>query len=160
VHRGGSHKQSADGSVANMARESVGRRRFQQRIMDQGESRGVRADSALEARMRRCLILRQGGEPPETPGPFSLLSEYPEGRESVKGSQAAQKARALDRFPSFRRNTSWLSGKGGPRTAALSCLPLVGPRLLRKGGTIQQRFLLTQAGLLMEAATVRSGGPL
>ena len=134
MHRGGSHKQSADGSVANMARESVGRRRFQQRIMDQGESRGVRADSALEARMRRCLILRQGGEPPETPGPFSLLSEYPEGRESVKGSQAAQKARALDRFPPFRRRLPGYQGKGANGTGA-SRLPLVGPETRKRKET-------------------------
>ena len=53
--------------------------------------------------MRRCLILRQGDEPPETPGPLSLGIHVPERKESVKGSQAAQKPRALDRFLPFQR---------------------------------------------------------
>ena len=53
--------------------------------------------------MRRCLILRQGDEPPETPGPLSLGIHVPERKESVKGSQAAQRPRALDRFLPFRR---------------------------------------------------------
>ena len=53
--------------------------------------------------MRRCLILRQGDKPPETPGPLSLGIHVPERKESVKGSQAAQKPRALDRFLPFRR---------------------------------------------------------
>ena len=39
-----------------------------------------------------------GGKPPETPAPLSLLPHYSEQSESVKGSQAAQKPRALDRF--------------------------------------------------------------
>ena len=42
-----------------------------------------------------------GGKPPETPGPLSLGIHVAERRESVKGSQAAQKRRALDRFPPF-----------------------------------------------------------
>jgi len=53
--------------------------------------------------MRRCLILRQGDKPPETPGPLSLGIHVPERKKSVKGSQAAQKPRALDRFLPFRR---------------------------------------------------------
>jgi hypothetical protein len=53
--------------------------------------------------MRRRLILRQGDKPPETPGPLSLGIHVPERKKSVKGSQAAQKPRALDRFLPFRR---------------------------------------------------------
>ena len=44
-----------------------------------------------------------GDKPPETPGPLSLGIYVPERKESVKGSQAAQKPRALDRFLPFRR---------------------------------------------------------
>jgi hypothetical protein len=66
-----------------------------------------------------------GGEPPETPGPLSLLLDDTERRESVKGSQAAQKARALDRFSPFEK-PSGHEGKGACERA-LSCLPLVGP---------------------------------
>ena len=46
-----------------------------------------------------------GDKPPETPGPLSLGIYVPERKESVKGSQAAQKPRALDRFLPFRRAT-------------------------------------------------------
>ena len=55
--------------------------------------------------MRRCLILRQGDKPPEPPGPLSLGIHIPERKKSVKGSQAAQKPRALDRFLPFRTAT-------------------------------------------------------
>src|ERR1017187_6405116 len=67
------------------------------------------------ASLRRCLILHQGDEPPETPGPLSLGIYVPERKKSVKGSQAAQKPRALDRFLPFRRERGPL---GGPVAAA------------------------------------------
>jgi len=62
--------------------------------------RGEAEGDAREARMRRRLIPRQGAGPLK-PRPLSLGFEVPERRESVKGSQAAPKRRALDRFPPF-----------------------------------------------------------
>ena len=79
-----------------------------------GEWRGRRR---AKARMRRCLILRQGDKPPETPGPLFLLLHPGEGRESVKGPQAAQHRRALDRFPPFpARSYDQKKGASGRRT--------------------------------------------
>src|SRR5438445_11813232 len=83
--RGAGRDQSADGSMATVALESVDRRRKTYRLG---------ADSALNARMRRCLILRQGARPLRPPAPLSLLFHVAEGREFVKGSQAAPKQRA------------------------------------------------------------------
>ena len=42
-----------------------------------------------------------GGEPPETPAPFPSGICVSERKQSVKGSQAAQKRRALDRSLPF-----------------------------------------------------------
>jgi hypothetical protein len=53
---------------------------------DRNHARGQRAD----ARMRRCLILHQGDEPPETPGPLSLDCEHTGGRTAVKGTLRRQ----------------------------------------------------------------------
>src|ERR1039457_1468411 len=97
-------KESADGSMATKARESTGRMQSEER--SQGERDGeVRQGTARHARMRRCLILRQGAKPPETPAPLSLGIQVPERREFVKGSQAAQQRRALDKFPSRSEDT-------------------------------------------------------
>jgi hypothetical protein len=69
--------------------------------------RGRRAERAHEAPPHTP----PGGKPPETPGPLSLGIDVPERRQSVKGSQAARKRRALDRLPPFRRYR-WDEGKG------------------------------------------------
>ena len=66
---GGSCKQSADGSMATKARESTGRE-CNPRKDRKGKETGVRRGTARYARMRRCLKLRQGAKPPETPAPF------------------------------------------------------------------------------------------
>jgi len=54
--------------------------------MERVENGTWREGQRAEARMRRCLKLRQGGKPPETPGPLSLGLDCWEGRKSVKGS--------------------------------------------------------------------------
>ena len=59
------------------------------------------ANGALMARMRLCLILRHGASPPGTPCPLCLVIKISERRGNVKGSQAAQKARALDMSSPF-----------------------------------------------------------
>ena len=71
-----------------------------------------------------------GDKPPETPGPLSLGIYVPERKESVKGSQAAQKPRALDRFLPFRRATGMRErgplggGSSPPRHATKDYGPL------------------------------------
>ena len=94
---------------------------------DSGKSgiRKMRGGRRANARMRRCLILRQGDEPPETPGPLSLGLDCKEGKESVKGSLRRQPRPPLtDSFPS-EENSSNDEGKGA-MGGALACLPLVG----------------------------------
>jgi hypothetical protein len=125
--------ESADGSRAITAQESTGgkpsgqqasramRRREQAVHRRAGTGTKVR-HGARDARMRRCLILRQGASPLRPPAPFPSSFQVAEGRKIVKGSQAAQKARALDNFPPFRRFLRE-AGKGalcgsGPPTAS------------------------------------------
>ncbi len=95
----------------------------------------------------RCPAPRQGGYPPETPRPLSLLPYVPE-RSSPsrvrsgksfqtrkRFSSAAHKPRALDRCGPFRRLTEIReSGQLQSSLAARSCLPLVGPELHEKFG--------------------------
>ena len=85
-----------------MALETMGQKanpkrvrgRTESGISGRGERRGKRAHEALPH-------TPPGGKPPETPGPLSLGVQLSERKESVKGSQAAQQQRALDRFPPF-----------------------------------------------------------
>jgi hypothetical protein len=72
---GEGRNQSADGSMATMARESMGR--MQSEVSSPGKGQGEtrqgetrQGDGALKARMRRCLILRQGASPLRPPAPF------------------------------------------------------------------------------------------
>jgi hypothetical protein len=57
-------------------------------------------EAARYARLRRGLKLRQGARPLR-PRPLSLDIDCIERSQSVKGSQAAPKRRALDRSPPF-----------------------------------------------------------
>src|SRR5437660_9200406 len=57
-------------------------------MSDSLESRVGRGRRRAGARMRRCLILRQGASPLR-PGPLSLWMYCMDSEESVKGSQAA-----------------------------------------------------------------------
>ena len=96
---GGSCKQSADGSMATKARESTGRVQSEER--SPGKERGGRAgDSALGAH-EALPHTPPGGKPPETPAPFPSGIRVSERKQSVKGSQAAQNRRALDRLLPF-----------------------------------------------------------
>ena len=71
-------------------------------------ARGQRAD----ARMRRSLILGQGDEPPETPGPLSLGCEYTEGRRTVKGPLGRQPLPPLTVLLPSEEKTFRYEGKG------------------------------------------------
>jgi hypothetical protein len=82
----------------------------------------------------RCPAPRQGGYPPETPGPLSLLPHVPERSSPSRVRFAAQKPRALDgsgpfrRFPEIRE-----SGQMQSAPACGRVLPPVGrPRAARQ----------------------------
>ena len=59
-----------DGSMATQARGEVDEQKNNPRRAMRGETEGVGREGALEARMRRCLILRQGAGPLKPPAPF------------------------------------------------------------------------------------------
>ena len=93
--RGAGRDRSADGSMATVALESVGRRRKEYRLG---------ADSALNARMRRCLILRQGARPLRPPAPFPFFFMFRKGGNlSRVRKPRPNTGHALHKFPPFRR---------------------------------------------------------
>ena len=100
---GEGRNQSADGSMATMAQESTSRMQSEKSSLEKRE-KGIsppRRSGARERAHEAPPHTPPGGKPPETPGPLSLGIHVPERRQSVKGSQAAQKRRALDRLPPF-----------------------------------------------------------
>jgi len=85
------------------------------------------AARALQARMRRCLKLRQGAKPPETPSPLSLCRNRKGRRTRRQGIvNRTLVGSALDTWLSFPERFHD-QGKGAPAQAASACLPLVGP---------------------------------
>ena len=112
--------------------------------------------SALKARMRRCLILRQGASPLRSPAPFPSDVIIGKGGSLSRVRYAGQKRAALDRLPPFRTNPSHYEGKGalggaGFRVPPVGRLPTdANFEALNQGEIIS----LTQTGLLMEAARV------
>jgi len=95
-----------------------------------GQESGIRpkGTSALEARMRRCLKLRQGASPLRPPAPFPLHWIIRKGGVLSRVRCAGQMRAALDRTPPFRTNCL-TRGKGGLSAAALVGLPLVGSQI-------------------------------
>jgi hypothetical protein len=93
-------------------------------VEDEGKDRLV--GGAPEARMRRCLILRQGTSPLRPPAPFPSGSMFQNGRNLSRVRKPRKKLRALDKFLPFRR-LNWDEGKGALNAVAPSRLPLVGP---------------------------------
>src|ERR1700677_1657270 len=106
--------------MATVALESTGRSQAEERAEENsdwnnresalGHTRRRRAPLLPGRATRRAKCAHEavpqtppGGAPPETPGPLPLGIHVPERRESVKGPQAAQQRRALDRFPPFCR---------------------------------------------------------
>ena len=112
-------------------------------------------DGALEARTRRCLVLRHGASPLRPPAPISFFFII---RKRGKLSRV-RKPRKL-RAPltaSLSSEEFAQTRKWGPAGAgAFSCLPLVGPPQPRLPAA---KNLLDRTGLLMEAATVRERLP-
>ena len=96
---------SADGSMATMARESTGRSQFNDESTGGERTEIRRGGGARYARMRRCLMLRQGACPlrPRPPFPRKPFSRRPKICQGY--ASRAQTRRALDRFPPFRSST-------------------------------------------------------
>jgi hypothetical protein len=78
---GGSCKQSADGSMATMARGEVNGQKNNPKRACEGKEMapGIDRRGALKARMRLCLILRQGASPLSPPAPFPSGSRFQNG---------------------------------------------------------------------------------
>ena len=122
--------------------------------------------SALNARMRRCLILRQGASPLKPPAPFPSGSRLQNGGNLSRVRKPRNTSAPLtdslrsktstemrERGPSARRAVS----RGNGALRALEALPQTPP-----GGEPPETtfycpiiFSLTGDGHLMEAATVR-----
>src|SRR5579862_9413686 len=141
---GGSCKQSADGSMATEARgrqrtEAQSKESVQKgKAMDAGESR------AREARMRRCLILRQGASPLRPRAPFPSGTRLQNGGNPSRVRQprnnsapltdshrSEQRAEMRERGLSARRGRVWrISEAGTARYARMRrCL------ILRQGAS-------------------------
>jgi hypothetical protein len=81
-----------------------------------------RRTSALKARMRRCLILRQGAKAPlRPPAPFPSDVILRKGGSLSRVRYAGQIQAALDRPPPFRTNHARQEGKGALGVGRLSC---------------------------------------
>jgi hypothetical protein len=75
---GGSCNQSADGSMATMARREVNGQKSNPSRACEGTEMAL-GDGALEARLRLCLKLRQGASPLRPPAPFPSGSRFQNG---------------------------------------------------------------------------------
>src|SRR5271157_5234910 len=122
-----------------------------ERIGRSGEQRAI-------ARMRRCLILRQGASPLKPPAPFPALPLL--GREETcQGSASPAKTRPplTASLPSEETHSN---GQGKGPLAMTFRAPPLGRRARRhkaSGPPSREFFRLTEAGLLMEAATAKRG---
>jgi hypothetical protein len=112
-------KHGDTGAEQNRTEKSSGKTAYP------GKEHKLRRGQRARARMRRCLILRQGDEPPETPGPLSLGLDCTEGRKSVKGSLRRQHRPPLTAFLPSEETHPGDEGKGAKGNGR-SRLPLVG----------------------------------
>jgi len=175
--------ESADGSKATEARESVWQRAIQKNTRAVGACGhkaaarvGTLGDSARSAH-EALPPTPPGGKPPETPGPLSLDPRFYASQRICPGFASPAQNAALDRSPGLptgvlRRGKGglWQTGglppppRGRPRT--IRCYrptPRSARRrrclLLRQGASPLRpppRYL-TRTGLLMEAVTEGSG---
>jgi hypothetical protein len=129
---GEGHNQSADGSMATMAQESTGQKPVRKRggTNKSGRWLGVKCSEgrrALAARMRRCLILRQGAGPLRPRPPFPSTGFF--GSEGIGQGFAsrAQKTGAplTDSLTSER--VTGIRERGPLQSGLCVRLPLVAP---------------------------------
>jgi hypothetical protein len=106
----------------NRAESSSG----EMRIREESRTQGRRTSAPKAARMRRCLILRQGASPLRPPAPFPSDLIIRKGGGLSRVRCAGQIQAALDRPPPFRTKLIRHEGKGALGARRLSCLPLVG----------------------------------
>jgi len=83
---------------------------FRNQLENEGKKRAV--GGALDARMRRCLILRQGGNPLRPPAPFPSGSMFQNGRNLSRVRKARKKRAPLT--DSFRSEDSAGMRERGP----------------------------------------------
>jgi hypothetical protein len=137
---GESCNQSADGSMATMAQESTGR--MQSEASSQGKQMGrYGRRGALTARMRRCLILRQGASPLRPPPPFPRESVYQNGSNRSRVRKPRKNGAPLtDRF---RSEETTEMRERGPRMRGRNP---TGCSLFDQGsgGTMRLRLILRQ----------------
>ena len=139
--------------MATVALESIDRRQSESEMteLDRPDVTDQR-NGALKARMRRCLILRQGARPLRPPAPFPFCFMLRKGGNlSRVRKPRPNNGRALDKFPPFRRILRD-KGKGACVGGGRIGPPVGRPRDFRDGPGPKNP--LTSAGLLMEAATV------
>jgi hypothetical protein len=120
--------QSANGSMATMALKSTGRGRQSAKPKNrttEASGREPEGTARREARMRRCLKLRQGASPLRPPAPFPWTLHCTERREFVKGSLSRRRAPPLTNSP--RSEDFPMKRERGPLcTGPWRSLPLVG----------------------------------
>ena len=132
---GEGRNQSADGSMATVGAEVLDSRRQSERGWQGMTAPGLRGSmlrgSALEARMRRCLKLRQGASPLRPPAPFPSESMFQNG-----GNLSRVRKPRTNRAPltdSLRsENLTGMRERGPTGNAGAACLPLVGPEKIPK----------------------------
>jgi hypothetical protein len=123
-------KESADGSLATR-REEVNGAEEQSEERNARERDGGGGSGALEARMRRSLILRQGASPLRPPAPFPLPPMFQNGANQSRVRKPRDNGAPLtdwlrseeptemrERGPSGRRRSCCLDPRGQRATRA------------------------------------------
>jgi hypothetical protein len=130
---GESRNQSADGSMATMARKTTSRMQSEDRLTVVGTEYGMGVgSSARGARMRRCLKLRQGASPLRPPAPFPSGSIFRNGG-NLSRVRKPRKNRAPLTNSLRSEDSPEMRERGTLKAGAASRLPLVGPEKILGG---------------------------
>jgi hypothetical protein len=130
---GESRNQSADGSMATMARKTTSRMQSEDRLTVVGTEYGMGVgSSARGARMRRCLKLRQGASPLRPPAPFPSGSMFRNGGD-LSRVRKPRTNRAPLTDPLRSEDPTGMRERGPLKAGASSRLPLVGPENIPGG---------------------------
>jgi hypothetical protein len=137
---------SADGSMATMAQETTGR--MQSEASWQGKQIGHYGRSgARNARMRRCLILRQGASPLRPPPPFPRESVYQNGSNRSRVRKPRKTGAPLtDRFRSEETREMRERGPAVRGRTPTGCSLFDQGRGRRAGRAMRLRLIHRQGG--------------
>jgi hypothetical protein len=132
----GSCNESADGSMATQARGSQPAEEPFQESRQKGKAMTVGGSGALEARMRRCLTLRQGASPLRPPAPFPSGTRFQNGGNPSRvrkprkigapltdSHRSEERAEMRERGPSARRESMANRQEGNGALRAHEALP-------------------------------------